>query len=417
MVENVSVACYSAFEEVSEKRAAWDDFMESVGGEIFLSFDWCRLWWKHYGGQGELRIYWFSCADKTAAILPMFFERLWVGPILQKVIKFVGTEFMPVTVTVPIRKEYLTEVISALTRDMSARWSWDVLHIGNISGRYPDTLELADVLAGILGQTRSVRCRKVEVQTYYEMRDSLEAQIATLTHRQRTKTKRVFKELRDKNISLSSLVSDAASYARDMEEFVSIHQAQWERAGLGGHFADWPEALGFHLESGRIQLDRGRLRLLKVYLDGQCVGYEYMYKFGDSYCWFLSARKEMTDYPRIDFFRIAFGEKVKLAVGEGVRFIDALQGRYEYKLVMGGKLYPIYAITASSAQGLSAIRHLFFRVLAWSLNVAYLKIWRRRLLRKLHLRPGPLWRIWIKTVAFSHFGEKSGATSDSEHER
>jgi hypothetical protein len=171
---------------------------------------------------------------------------------------------------------------------------------------------------------------------------------------------------------------------------------------MAGHFGDWPSSYEFHREVAGIQLDRHRLRLLEIRLDQRCIGYEYMYKLGNTYFWFLNARSDLGKDSHIDFHRIAFGEKVEKAIKDGVNSIDAMRGYYEYKIVMGGELLPTSNILVFSKNLRSLIRISIFRSLVWLLNVVHFKIWRRRIAPRLGLKPKALRNWWIRTHMLSY---------------
>ena len=38
-----------SFDELQRLREPWDRLALKAGSEIFLTYDWCRIWWKYYG--------------------------------------------------------------------------------------------------------------------------------------------------------------------------------------------------------------------------------------------------------------------------------------------------------------------------------------------------------------------------------
>jgi CelD/BcsL family acetyltransferase involved in cellulose biosynthesis len=276
-----------------------------------------------------------------------------------------------------------------------------VLNIGDLSGAYKQLDRLSETLSHTLNGSYKVECKETAVQTYFEIANSFENQLKTLSARQRTKTKRVYKELQDKGIILKSIAANEQNYVSFLNAFIDMHQAHWQSLGIAGHFVDWPHARELHKEIASAQIKHDRLRILKIMLNDQCVGYEYMYKFSNTYCWFLSARTDLSEFPHIDFHRIAFGEKINHAISDKVTVMDALRGHYEYKLVMGGKLKPVHSFMVYSNKGASNLRYQIFKKFAWALNIIYWKIWRRRLAPRLRMPPKPLLNIWIKTEMFS----------------
>jgi len=388
---------FKNFEEAESIQSEWDRFVEVQTADIFLTYDWCRIWWKYYGKKREPLLFVFRNEGKICGILPMFRERIRLGPVSARVVKLMCTDFSPVTITIPISREYLEAVVSLLLEELGRSDPWNLLYFGAICGRYPDTGVLVEALRTHLGKQWVVEVQEKDVQTYFQVKESWEKQVETLSPRQRTKTRRVYKELRDRGLKLESDFAKQESVSDRFERFVLMHQAQWNCIGMPGHFAEWPSSREYHREMAETQFDRQRLRLLEIRLDGKCIGYEYIYRTGNTYCWFLSARVGLDEENRIDFHRIAFGEKVEKAVRESVKFIDSMRGRYEYKLVMGGELYPISSVFVFPADFPSKLVVIGFRWMVWAMNLGYYKFWRRRIVPRLAMKPRRFLDLWIRS--------------------
>ena len=130
--------CYDSFEPLASMQPQWDAFVESVGGEIFMTYDWQRIWWKYYGSERQLKIFVFRNNGQLVGIIPMFFEKIRLGPVSIRCGKIVGSDFTLSTVTLPIRKELLSDVLEKFFTDIKTCCQWDVLHIGPLSGLYDD---------------------------------------------------------------------------------------------------------------------------------------------------------------------------------------------------------------------------------------------------------------------------------------
>jgi CelD/BcsL family acetyltransferase involved in cellulose biosynthesis len=397
----ISVEVATTFEQLASIQNEWDEFMESIGGEIFLTFDWCKTWWKYYGTNRCLMIFLFRDGGTLCGILPMFAERVGLVPVHLTVVKIVGSDFMPVTLSVPVKDEMLERVIPALTGRLDEECQWDLLYLGAVCGKYPSAERLVGTLKGVSDGACRVDVRANEVQTYFQVARSWEDHVAGLSQRQRTKTRRVYKEIQSKGMSLNSAFAAGATLNQWFTDFVQMHQAQWQQVGMPGHFVDWPSAFEFHREMADVQLARNRLRLLQIRLNDNIIGYDYLYKFGATYQWFLTARSILEKDSRIDFHRVSFGEKVENALRDGVRSIDAGRGEYEYKMVMGGKLFPVHSILVYRRGRLAGAKVRAVRGLVWLVDIWYSKIWRRRIAPRLRMKPRPFWRWWIRTHMLS----------------
>lgn len=398
---DIEVQVFRTFEEVASMKQGWDEFMESIGAEIFLAYDWCRVWWKYYGEGRELIIFIFRCDGTISGIFPLCLDHIWFGPLRTRAIKFVGTDFMPIAVSVPVRPEVMARVIPRLLSELHSRLQWNILHIGPICGKYGFFEDLVRACRQNPEGSFHITTKTSDVHTYFQLADSWEKQIASLSPRQRTKTRRIYKEIQSKGTKLESSFASKDSFGQMFEAFVVMHQSYWNKLGQPGHFGAWPASYEFHGEISRIQLDRNRLRLLGIKLDDQCIGYEYMYKLGSTYYWFLSARADLGNDSRIDFHRVAFGEKVEKAIKENVKYIDSMQAKYEYKIVMGGKLFPIRNIFICPATLHNRIRIRLFRSIAWILDICYSKLWRARIAPRLGIRLGSFWLVWIRSHKLS----------------
>jgi len=138
----LQVEIFEDFEDLTNLQPEWDAFMEEVDAEIFMSFDWCRIWWKFYGKKRRLAIYVFRHEKHICGILPIFIERIWLGPISVRVIRIVGADYVPVTVSVPVKEDYLDLVVKIFVEKIQERWRWDLIYLGALSGKYSLTDQL-----------------------------------------------------------------------------------------------------------------------------------------------------------------------------------------------------------------------------------------------------------------------------------
>lgn len=400
--QRLQVEICEDFEDSSISQTEWDAFMESVNAEIFLTFDWCRIWWKFYGKKRQLGIFVFREEDNICAILPLFFEKIWLGPISVRAIRIVGADYMPVTVSIPIKKTFVDQVVKMLVKSIDAIWRWDLFNLGDLSGKYPLKDELLHALKCALGPSYRFKIISEDVETYFQVAEDWEQQVAGLAKNQRTNVRRAYRAISGNHISVRSGLASKEEFLRMFNNFVQMHQNHWQQLGKPGHFGAWPASLDFHREVAKIQLGYNRLRLIEIKFDDQIVGYEYLYKFSDTYYWFLNSREEKKINPRIDYKWIAFHEKIENALKDSVSCIDGMRGRYEYKLSMGGKYFPINSLLIYSKKLPTPPRVILFRSLAWFFDVCYSKLWHARIAPRLGIKRKAFWDKWIRFHPFSY---------------
>jgi CelD/BcsL family acetyltransferase involved in cellulose biosynthesis len=400
----VQVQVYDNFEELAALQQRWDSFVESVGGDIFLTYDWCRIWWKYYGRRRRLQIFlFFDDADKLVGIIPLFFERIWLGPAFVRAAKIVSSDFTGDQITIPVLGDFIKPVLQRFFESL-AGGKWDILHIGPIAGLYEHYDDLRNACEEVLGNSHLIISENKDVQTYFRVADNWEEHIATLSKHERqgirTSYNALQRILRKTSESLTSCLATSDNFVEFFEEFVHMHQSRWQKLGQLGHFEDWPAAKQFHREMANSQLKYGRLRLLRTSSGNHCLAYQYAYRFGDKFTQFLDARSELKLFRRVSLGRIGFCELAKKAVQENIKWIDSLRGKYEHKLHLGGELLSIRSLYVIPEKFPTTIRVFIFRAFARFLNLFYYKIWYCRIAPKLSFKRRGLWKVWIRSSAF-----------------
>ncbi len=140
---------------MKKNQEEWDLFVEINGGDIFLSYDWCSIWWKYYGSDRKLKIFVFRSDDDLVGIIPLFFETVWLGPVCLKVVKIVGSDSSITTVNVPLMPKFMDEIIRVFADKMEMYGSWDVMCIGPISGMYDKYEQFRDCIFERISATSS----------------------------------------------------------------------------------------------------------------------------------------------------------------------------------------------------------------------------------------------------------------------
>jgi CelD/BcsL family acetyltransferase involved in cellulose biosynthesis len=288
-------------------RDAWIRLAES-GTNIFATWEWNELWWRHYGGGRDLRVGLVRRGGDVEAIVPLF---VWSGRPL-RVLRLVGHGHgdrlgaicagdEPETAAPALRG-----ALSAVPHDLFVGdWlTGDGDWAGALKGRvlrttgYP-VLPLAgrsweDVLAGT-----SARFRK------------------SVRHSRNRLARRHTVRFR---------AGDAATLDGDLETVFRLHRARFGRH-QGCHFCREYEP--FHREFAALALERGWLRLLLLELDGRAVAAEYGFLFRDVYFAYQGGRDPAWDRDSVGF--VLELETIRRTVAEGAAEFRFLGGEEPYK--------------------------------------------------------------------------------------
>ncbi len=399
---DIKVNLYDSFEELAGLQEQWDELAESVGSGIFLTYDWCRIWWKYYGSKRDLKVWAFRKGEQLVGIAPLFLENIRLGPLSIRAARIVGSDHTMAQFALPIVTEHMKDVIENLA-DSLLMEKWDVIHIGPIAGLCDHYDKLRESLSGAFSDACDISYSEDQVQTYFSVADTWDAQLAELSKNARRNIKRKCKALKKAlKHRPGALTSDFASVQNVEElfrEFVDMHQKHWTKKGKLGHFGDWPDSFDFHKEMALAQIKHDRLRLMQIKWGQYNLAYEYAYKFGEKYFAFLNSRTDMKDVADAGVGTTMFAERIKKAISEDVKYVDAMRAKYDYKMRLGGKLFPMRDIYVKHKRVTSRVRVRIFRLFAKLLHLCYYKIWFTRIAPRLPFPRGPLWKIWIRSNA------------------
>lgn len=290
--------------DLESAREGWQAVGER-GGNLFGTWEWASIWWRHFGRGRPLRLAACRRADGTpAGVLPLYEARR--RPL--RLLRFVGhgpaDQLGPVCA--PEDRPALGE---ALRRTVSG----------------PASVLLAERLSRPEGWAERVEAtvvRREESPRVALGADSWDDFLAARSANFRQQIRR-----RERNLlkrGLEYRLADAASLEADLEALYRLHEARWEGAGA----TSFSRRRAFHSEFAAVALERGWLRLWLAEIDGRPVAAWYGFRFADAYWYYQAGRDPAWDREAAGFVLLA--HTIREAVEDGVR---------EYKLLLGGEPY------------------------------------------------------------------------------
>lgn len=391
---HIATTVAHSFDAVGLSREEWDDFVLAAGGDIYSSYDWCRIWWEHYGRGRILRVLVFREGDKLIGLVPMFIERIWVGPFRVRIAKRVGSDFAMDVFGFAVRTDWSSKIYARIVSELVETELCDAIWFGFLLSQDASVDELRALCSE--GPAALARDVPAGVQVFFSLPDKLETYVSKLDKSARQNYRRQLKLLKHAYTLEESVRSDPATAKAEFDAFCALHTEQWEAEGMPGHFNDWPQSQAFNRDIV-IQLSKlGRLRFVQLRADGKLVASQYAFVFGSTGHWRLAARTVDRDMARYGLGVLGLMQLLGRMIGEGIERVEGGAGRYEYKIRYGGHEQDVRSILAKSRRPMSAIRVRLFIMASELINLLYYRIWRLRIAPPLPFRRGSLWRTWIR---------------------
>jgi CelD/BcsL family acetyltransferase involved in cellulose biosynthesis len=282
--------------------------LAAVNGNVFASWEWNQLWWRHHAGGRELRIAVVRGEDDLIdAIVPLFRWARRPFRILRLVGHGHGDRLGPVC-----REDGgMAEEAFRLALDAQ-----------------PHDVFVGDWVAGDRDWARVLGGRVIRKTGYPLLRfadGSAETFLAGQSARFR-KSARSARNRLDREHDVRYREVTAATLDDDLDASYRLHHARF-REHTGCLFCGVHEP--FQREFAHCALERGWLRLLLLELDGEPAGFEYGFLFQGAYFAYQGGRDPAWDRKSVGFLLEL--ESIRRALDDGITEYRFLGGEEEYK--------------------------------------------------------------------------------------
>lgn len=390
-------AMAESFNQLAIDPREWDDFVLSVRGDIYMTFDWCQSWWRYYGQGRTLRVFIFREGGRLVGLAPMFVERIRLGAVSLRLAKRVGADHALTIFSLPIARERAQTIYSYVISKLIKVDRCDAVWIGPCPADDPTIPALLNAAAELHGVASGVRVRPGGPHTVINLPTNFDDYLKSLDSRQRQYYRRRLKLLGNSHKVEKYVVRDPLRANEAFAEFRSAHGRQWASEGKLGHFGDWPRADEFNEELVRVMSKSGRFRLLRLKADNEVIAYEYAFVFGDRCFWRLPARTMKQEFQQFRVGILGLVQLIETMIGDGVCSIEAGVGHYEYKLHFGGRELTVQSYIVLADRPFVTIRFAVFSYLSVIIDFLYNRLWFRRVVKHFPFLRRPLWRTWIRS--------------------
>lgn len=386
---------FSSFSELEHERTRWDDFAASTGAPIYMSYDWCRLWWEFYGGRRRLAIFLVLSDKQLVGLLPMYIDSFGWWPFRIRIARLVGTTDGPTKMfDPPVRTDVATLAVKAVVDTLLHERMCDLVSLGPVRSKYPG---IADLIPIFGSEPYRVQIRPSGMVTFFDLSKQPEDYLATLGRNEQKKRRYDFRYLTRYEAKETIVVGPGTEIEAEFREFAQMHANDWESKGRLGHFRAWPKAFEYHLALAKCLSGLNRLRLFKIEVGQEAICCDYGYVFGRSFFWELPARSLDNKWMKISLGSCALISMLRRVVQERITCLYAGVGRYDYKTRLGAEECPVVTVRVFPKKWSTRVSVAAVDLGVSLLEILYFKIWYMRIQPVL---PGffrwPIWKFWSR---------------------
>ena len=399
------LACqvFRDWQSLEPLRQAWDECVARTGGDIYLTYDWCRVWWQYYGHGYEPCLLVFRQDEQVVGLLPMMIDRLWLGPVRLRIAKIVGSEWTPVLMTPPVAAEHATAIYARAIEHLLRQEQCDAVRFAPLAGEGPSRRQILQACEQIGPAACLVRDRELGVNAVIDLPASYEQYLAGLKSNYRSTIRRIRKKFESEYAPVAEVIDDPARIEAAFDEFYNLHQARWHEVGKAGHFGEFPQALPYNRDLLRTLAAQGRAWISRLRVNDQTIACEYNYVFNGVLYSRLAGRRTDEPWAHMSVARLSMLYLIEECMARGVHRIVLGTGGDQHKRELGATEAPVGSIVIAANRPWAAFKAGPLLRLRWRLvNTLYYHMWfdgwhqrpPLRLRRSLH---HPLRGIWLRS--------------------
>ena len=395
--DELSCEVVGSFESIQHLRGQWDSLAKGVGSCIYCTFDWCKVWWDHYGQKNAAHIFLYFDGEELVGVVPLYIDTVRLGWARLRIAKIIGSDYTQAVCDLPVSSSWSNQIAVETIQRLFGQGLCDAFATGPIPASSGALFALKEAVKERSAMVSMARDCGEASQTIISLPDSIDAYIASLSKNQRSNLRKEWRKL-DKAFEIQTeFISNTSEAAAEFEKFVRMHEKQWRTKGKLGHFGDWPNALQFNRSLVAALSEIGRLCLFQIKADGRVIARQYSLLFGDTCHCRFAARITGSTWESFGLGRVSLSKLFERMINEGVSRVDAGTGRYEYKLRLGGKEQGVRSLLIVANRQDVKKKFRVFCIMADLLDKFYYRLWFLRIAPRLPFRCGSLWKSWIRS--------------------
>lgn len=389
------VEVFTSWDAARTIRDEWLALARDTKADIYTGFDSAEIWWRYYA-KGQLAITAIRAPDNTLlGVIPFTIETLGIAPFRIRVARIVGSYATIVVLRPAVRADCAAEVYAAILDEFLSRRGCDAVAFTAIGS---DT-DHPTFIHNAIHRTRSrhIPTRLKDTHTVFSLPATFDAWVRSLSKNARQNYRSAINRLRRKHAVAEHSLGNPRDIHKSFETFAEMHAAQWEAAGLGGHFEDWPHAADFARDLNARLAQSNRALITELTIDNQHVAGNWCFIDHTRGYFRLPARKVGEPWDSMSIGRLSLADMVHAMIEKGVTELEGGPGGFDYKTAHNAREYTLHSIIAARPTLASRLKAHALVLAARLIDLAYFKVWRLRLARRFGLLRRPLWQAWIRT--------------------
>ena len=313
------------FESLS---ATWNSLLPKCQDDnsIFLTYEWLRTWWRHFGEGRKLNILLIEKGGQVIGIVPLMKAEYKMGLVRFHILETIGsTNCNYVWVTRPEnRQEAITAVLAYLKEELIKNKL--ALRLTLV----PEDSKFLNVLSAQTSQVSEELVIKKRIMTsapYITLPTSWDKYFYSLSQRRRKKLRHALRSLgKSHNVEFKQFAAD--SVEEGLNRFFDLHQRRWQSVNIRGMFST-TKMKEFYRDIASQFLKRNWLHFSCLAVDNNMASGEYGFVYNRKF--YALTWAYATRYSKYGVGHLHEMYLIKCAINNHLQEFDFLKGEEPYK--------------------------------------------------------------------------------------
>jgi CelD/BcsL family acetyltransferase involved in cellulose biosynthesis len=301
---------------LNQMEQEWNALLDASSSDnLFLSWEWMNLWWRHLGKGRRLHVIEIRSSGSLVALMPMC--------VVSGRLEFLGTG--------SVGSDYLDLIVHADHEDVAHTAIVRTLkETGRILrfGQLPAEAAVHSIAARLAENGYRIVERTTGLCPYLTL-DGLtwDEFLSSLGQSHRENVRRRIRQL-EKRGTLFEMTRTDAERRQNLQILFELHARCWEDRG-GSDGLHTRELISFHEEFSRVALDRGWLRLFVLHVEGKPAAAVYGFLRNGKFYFYQSGFDPAFRNSSVGLVALAL--TIRHAIADKASEFDFLHGNEEYK--------------------------------------------------------------------------------------
>ena len=334
----------------------WDGLAWESDTHIFQTYEWNRIWWKHFGKNKKLYIVAVYAENKLAGIAPLFEDDIWLlGRKVYTCLRFIGSHVSQPEGEPLIGRIPYSDYLDCIVHPGYEQFFCELIlqHFNTIKSVYDefilDEVTEESVICNIMipllstgNHGLSCKIRQASSSPVIQMDSTWKAYLNSMNVKDRYNAKRYYNRSilsSDKAFKIKKL-KHADELPGVLSDLIRMHQKQWNKRGFSGTFSE-KRMCDFIAEITKLFHNLGWMQIYMAYpynVDNKYIAIDFYMTYKDRVYLMHRGVEEDSIHRKDGPGNVLLYSRIHEAIDDGVLVFDMLRGSEEFKLRMATKI-------------------------------------------------------------------------------